>query len=208
MPLDPELLAHIRYLVRTIQTFELIWILLRDLNREHLFLLQYCILKELATLAAYPAPTVLVFLEFLDFLLILLNEILNLVILFLLNLTDALGVNVPILFSRVVLSNMPYILQIISIGSLQSVPSIVKHIPGWLFILETDSRGLFCLTRFQGAPLLIFRIQVIFSEGALKTPIVIANCLDLFLGLFFFEFVKVDINVQSDVFVFLSLRDC
>ena len=100
MSLDSELLTHIRYLVRTIQTFELIWILVLDLNRKHLFLLQNRILKKLATLAAYPAPTVLIFLEFVDFLLILLNKILNLVILLLLNLTDALGVDIPILFSR------------------------------------------------------------------------------------------------------------
>ena len=178
------------------------------MNRKHLFLLQDRILEELATLAAYPAPTVLVFLEFLDFLLIFLYEILNLVILFLLNLTDALGVNIPILFSRVVLSNLPNVLQIISIGSLESVPPIIKHIPARFIVLKTDSRGLFCLTRFQGAPLFIFRTQIIFSERALKTPVVITNRLDLFLGLFFFEFVKVDINVQSDVFVFLSLGDC
>ena len=207
MSLDSELLTHIRYLVRTIQTFELIWILVLDLNRKHLFLLQNRILKKLATLAAYPAPTVLIFLEFVDFLLILLNQILNLVILLLLNLTDALGVDIPILFSRKVLSNRPYVLQIVSIGSLQSIPSINKHIPPNLLVLKTDSRRLFCLTRFQGASLFIFGIQVIFSKRALKTPILITDSLDLFLRLFFFEFVKVDVNVQSDVFIFLSLGD-
>ena len=159
----------------------------------------------MAALAAYPAPTVLVFFEFVYFLLILLNEILNLIILFLLNLTDALGVDVAI-FSRVVLSNMSNIFKIISgVLHLQRMSSIHHHIPSRH--LQTDSRRLFCLTGFQGAPLFIFRIQVIFSERALEAAVVIAYHFDLFLSLLFFEFVKVDVNIQSYVFIFLSLRD-
>ena len=101
---------------------------------------------------------------------------------------------------------MPHVLQITSLWHLESMPAIKQFVPAWL-VLQTDSRRLFCLTGLQGAPLLIFRIQVIFSERALKTPIVIADGLDLFPSLFFFEFVKIDINVQGYVFVFLSLRD-
>lgn len=70
-----------------------------NLNRNNLLLLLEHSALKYPTIAGAtdPATTIPILFELINFLLILLNEVFDLIIFFLLNLTDALGVDVPVI---------------------------------------------------------------------------------------------------------------
>ena len=116
----------------------------------------------------------LIFFEFIYFLLILLNESFDFIILFLLNFADAFSVNIPILFSRVILSNMPNILEITGRRRpLHSVPSIHNFIPSSRLVGYGDSRRFLRMTSFDNTSLFVLGVKVILPHWAFETPVTV-----------------------------------